>query len=256
MNVFDHRSGEHLEIDGARIYYESCGNQEGPPLVVLHGGLGNIEDFNSILPEVGNDHRVIGIDSRGHGRSTLGSADLAYETIQKDVLRILEHLGLDSVRIIGFSDGGIVGYRLASMTSLKIEKLVTVGADWRPPRGMVREILSRVTGESWRAKFPASYDAYKRQNLQPDFDAFARASVKMWLDASPSGYPGEAVRRISCPLLIVRGDDDHLVSLEEVVDLRQTVEGAKLLNIPFAGHVAFEDQKDIFLMSLRQFLAD
>lgn len=254
MKPFDHRSGEHLEIDGAKIYYEVCGNKEGPALLFLHGGLGSIEDFNGILPDLSGDFRIVGIDSRGHGKSTLGSGELTYERIQKDVLRVLEHLGIDVVSIIGFSDGGIVAYRLAALTSLRVEKLVTIGGDWQPPEDPVREILSRVTGESWRTKFPESYEIYRQHNPEPDFDAFVRSAVKMWLDSAASGYPNEAVRNISCPLLIVRGDDDHLVPLRGVVELRGMVDGSKLLNIPFAAHVAFDDQKDIFLMSLRQFL--
>lgn len=50
MRLFDHHSGEHLNIGGARIYYEVTGNENKPALLFLHGGFGNIEDFNSILP--------------------------------------------------------------------------------------------------------------------------------------------------------------------------------------------------------------
>jgi pimeloyl-ACP methyl ester carboxylesterase len=256
MNTFDHRSGEHLEVDGAKIYYEICGNKEGRPLLFLHGGIGTIEDFNGILSGVGGDFRILGIDSRGHGKSTLGSQELTYEALQRDVLKVLEHLGIDSVSIVGFSDGGIVACRLAALTSLKIEKLVAIGTHWRlPSDDPAREILSRVTGESWKRKFPETYEAYQKHNPEPDFDAFVRSAVKMWLDSGASGYPNQAVRKISCPLLIVRGDDDHLVSLRDTVELREMIGGAKLLNLPFAGHVAFEDQKDMFLIGLKQFLA-
>ena len=223
-------------------------------MLLLHGGFGSIEDFNGLLPALSGDFRVIGIDSRGHGRSTLGSKTLTYEEIQKDVLSVLKHLGIGAISILGFSDGGIVAYRLASMTSLKVEKLVTIGADWQPPSGSVREILSRVTADSWKGKFPESYAAYQKNNPEPDFDAFTRSLVRMWLDSGASGYPNAAVSKISCPLLIVRGDDDHLVPLEAVTELRGRVSNSKLLNIPFAGHVAFDDQRDMFLMSLRQFL--
>lgn len=254
---FDHRSGEHVDIDEARIYYEVTGNENSPALLVLHGGFGNLEDFNTVLPGLDKDFRVIGIDSRGHGKSTLGEHELTYERIQKDVARVLEHLAVDTVRIIGFSDGGIVAYRLASFTSLHIEKLVTIGASWHlkhiEPN---RELFSKVTGESWRKKFPDTYDMYQKLNPEPDFDSLAQASVNMWLDTNPSGHPNEAVKDISCPLLIVRGDDDHLVSRETVCELSGIVKNSRLLNIPFAGHVAFEEQKEIFMISLNDFLKE
>jgi pimeloyl-ACP methyl ester carboxylesterase len=255
MKTFDHNSGEQLEIGGARIYYEVTGNGNGPALLVLHGGFGNLEIFNAILPDLNRDFKVIGIDSRGHGKSTVGPTALTYEQMQNDVLRVLKHLNIDSVSIIGFSDGGIIAYRLVSLTSLKVEKLVTIGSRWHLKNTEpTREIFLNITAESWKAKFPDTYDAYQRLNPEPDFDFLVQSVIKMWLDPDSSGYPNEAVENISCPLLIVRGDDDHLLSREAVVELSGLVKTSRLLNISFAGHVAFEDQKEIFMISLNEFL--
>jgi pimeloyl-ACP methyl ester carboxylesterase len=252
---FDHCSGKHLEVDGAGIYYEVIGADNRPALLVLHGGFGNMAEFNSILPKLSREFKIIGIDSRGQGKSTLGSHGLTYERLQKDVERVLEHLNIDAVSIIGFSDGGIIAYRLASLTTLNIEKIVTIGSNWHSKYiEQVRKIFSKVTGESWRKKFPDTYDTYQKLNPEPNFDSLAQAIVGMWLDSHPSGRPNEAVANISCPLLIVRGDDDHLVSREAAVELCGVVENSTLLNIPFAGHVAFEDHKEIFMVILNEFL--
>jgi pimeloyl-ACP methyl ester carboxylesterase len=120
---FNHQFGEYLETDGARIYYEDSGRKDRPALLFLHGGLGNIAEFNAILPELETKFRVAGIDSRGHGKSTLGAGELTYEQLQKDVEHVLRHLGVSSVSIIGFSDGGITGLRLAASSSLTMENL-------------------------------------------------------------------------------------------------------------------------------------
>ncbi len=73
MRSFDHISGKHFDIDDAKIYCEIIGDEKNPALLFLHGGLGNIEDFNDIISELPDKFRIIGIDSRGHGKSTLGS---------------------------------------------------------------------------------------------------------------------------------------------------------------------------------------
>lgn len=255
MKNFDHNSGAYLECDGAKIYYEVTGNENRPVLLLLHGGFGNIEDFNTILPDLSQQFKIIGIDSRGHGKSTLNSTPLTYERIQKDVELILAHLGINKLSIIGFSDGGIVAYRLASMTSLHIEKLVTIGAYWHLKNAeSVKEIFLKITAESWRKKFPATYDSYQKLNPSPDFDFFTQSIIKMWLDPTASGYPNEAIKNIACPLLIVRGDNDHLLSRDAVVELSGLIKSVHLLNIPFAGHLTFEDQKEIFMLSLNEFL--
>lgn len=81
---FDHHSGKYISVEGARIYVETIGNSNNPVLLVLHGGFGNIEDFNSIIPGLEKDFRVIGIDSRGQGKSTLGTKVLTYELTLRD----------------------------------------------------------------------------------------------------------------------------------------------------------------------------
>jgi len=62
-----------------KIYYKEVGNPDKPVLVFLHGGLGNIEDFNSVVPLLGDAFRIIGVDSRGQGKSSLGVEGLTYE---------------------------------------------------------------------------------------------------------------------------------------------------------------------------------
>ncbi len=257
MKTFDHVSGKYVDTDGARIYHEVIGNEDLPALLVLHGGFGTIEDFNAILPDLEKEFRVIGIDSRGQGKSTLGPGTLTYEQIQKDVERILEHLGIDTLSVIGFSDGGIVAYRLATLTNLKIEKLVTIGSRWHLKNTEpTRETFLKITGESWRTKFPDTFEAYQKLNPEPDFDVLAQSVIQMWLDPNPSGYVNEAVQKIACPLMIVRGDDDHLISLEAVAELHGLVKHSRLLNIPFAGHAAFQDQKEMFVIAVNQFFKD
>ncbi len=62
------------------------------------------------------------------------------------------------------------------------------------------------------------------------------------------------MRQISCDLLVVRGDDDHLVSRANAFELAEAVQGAKLLTIPFAGHVVHEDQADTLMSVVNRFL--
>ena len=252
--MFDHQDGQYIENDGARIYFEARGDEDAPPLLLLHGGFGTLEDFNSLVPAFSDRYWMIAMDTRGHGRSTLGSRPLSYEQLQLDALALLEHLDIESAYIIGFSDGGIAAYRVAAFACERVEKLATIGATWqRRPDDPANELLSKITGESWRKKFPATYDIYQKYNPEPDFDGLARAEVRMWLDPSSSGYPNQAARRICCPLLIIRGANDHLFAKEDAAELEQIVNGSKLETIPNAGHEAHKDQTNDVVQLIQQF---
>jgi pimeloyl-ACP methyl ester carboxylesterase len=153
------------------------------------------------------------------------------------------------------SDGGIAAYRLAAFSTLNIEKLVTIGSRWHVNDALlIKGILLKVTPESWKKKFPEMYNLYQRLNPEPDFDRLMQALVVMWLDQSAAGYPNEQLKQWTNPMLITRGDKDRLTSGKSAADLAGLLKNAMLLNIPFAGHVAFNDQPEIFKIALQQFL--
>src|SRR3982751_1965691 len=142
---FDHRSGDHLSLDSAKIYFEVHGNSADPPLLFLHGGLGTMRDFNGVLPLLRKRYRLIAIDSRGHGKSTLGTAAMSYERLALDATAVLRHLGVDRVSVLGFSDGGITALRMAAQADSRIDKLVAIGtAKMLKPDDPVRKLLGSV----------------------------------------------------------------------------------------------------------------
>jgi pimeloyl-ACP methyl ester carboxylesterase len=64
----------------------------------------------------------------------------------------------------------------------------------------------------------------------------------MALDRSAAGRPNESVKNISCPLLIVRGENDPIVTSSDIAELSKLVKNTSILNIPSAGHEAFQHQ--------------
>lgn len=255
LQAFNHNDGQYIEVDSAKIYYEIQGNQTGEPIVFLHGGFGSIKDFNSILSQLGQNYRLIGIDSRGHGKSTLGTDKLTYKRLEDDLIAVIGHLGLGAVTIIGHSDGGIAAQRIAAGQVVNLKKLVVIGTHWTlKVDDPVREIYASVTTESWQGMFPDSYALYQAVNPAPNFEKITTSLLNLWLDTSEDGYPGEMVRNIDCETLIIRGDDDMLVSRIDIVELTERIKTGTLLNLPFAGHSAHEEQPEIFIWAFSEFM--
>jgi len=221
MEKFNHTSGQHLEIDGAKIYFEEIGNKEKPLLLMLHGGFEDIENLNSIASYLSEHFRILGIDARGHGRSTLGDHPLTYKQMQADVEAILEHLKISTVNILGFSDGGTVAYRIAASNRVKVNKLIAIGTSW---------------------------------SQKDDFEALTQSIVSLWLDRTESGHPDESVRDITANTLLIRGDNDFLVSLESLMELKGKIKNSSLMNVPFAEHVVYEAQPQLTKIVIQQFL--
>ena len=257
ITAFPRNAGSHLHLGDHAIYYEVAGTAQRHALVLVHGGLGNLTEFNSIAGELAKDFSLVGIDLRGHGRSTMGSAPLTYEGMQQDVVAVLEHLKLHTFSLLGFSEGGIVGYRLAAQLQSQIKALVTVGAQWRlSPSYQVCAMTRVPTAEMWEGVFPGSRAYYESVNRSADFSRLVGSAVALWTDLGPAGYPAGSVKDITTPTLIVRGDNDLLLSLDEAASLRSNLPTASFLNVPFAGHEVHKDSPRLFLAVIKDFLAD
>lgn len=162
MHTFNHRDGQHLDIDGARIYVEEQGNPDGSALLFLPGGFDQIETWNLLMPGLAATHRLIGIDSRGHGRSTLGPQPLSYRRLEEDVKAVVRHLGLTCYGVIGHSDGGIVALRLAADPANPVTHIIPIGAQWElPPDDPARDELAQATPTFWRKTFPGTRDLWR-----------------------------------------------------------------------------------------------
>jgi len=252
--AFDHASGRFIASGDARIYVEERGDPKATVLVLLHGGFGSVEDFNSVGPALASKFRLIGVDSRGHGRSTLGSSPLSYALLAEDLGRIVDSLELDEFSILGFSDGGIAAYRWAAGRDPRLKKLVTVGSSWEMSESEPAwKLIAGMTGAKWKRFFPESFEAYERLNPEPDFGRFAEKVIAMWKDSGVDGHPGPLVKKIACDILAVRGDRDRLPSRASLARLQALVENANVLNIPFADHAAFDDAPEIFLEAVDAF---
>src|SRR5216683_3132517 len=94
------RSG-HAAVNGVNYYYAVYGT--GEPLLLLHGGLGQIEMFGPNLTKLAQSRQVIGVDLQGHGRTPLGDRELSLVDIGNDMAGVLKKLGYDKVDVLGYS---------------------------------------------------------------------------------------------------------------------------------------------------------
>lgn len=222
---------------------------------MLHGGLQIRRDFVPLAKYLARDYRLIAIDTRGHGRAGIGTAPMTYRQLQDDFTLVLSALGLQKAGIIGHSDGGIVALRLAASHVVQPESVIAVGAHWiLPDNDPVRQIYQTISLEKWHAMFGDQIATYNGENPDPDFGKLFTAATHMWLGCDNDAYPGASVKDIMCPLLVVHGDDDMLVSRQQAFDLAEQVKGARLLNLPFAKHTLLEDMPERVFPFLQDFM--
>ncbi len=240
---------------GASLHYQIGGKEAAPVMVLLHGGFGSISDFEPLLPRLLQHYRVIAVDTRGHGRSTLGTAALTYAQAADDVRQILRSESVENYSLFGFSDGGITAYRLGAEDE-NVEKIITVGAEWHQKHlNRVRSMFEALNLNIVKEKLSEQLAAYQAANPEPDAEKWIAALKAMWLDESASGYPNESVREITANVLAIRGEADFLLAFDDWVELKTELPYVHLMNVPFATHEAIKEQPEIVWAAVQAFQA-
>lgn len=125
--------GQTATINGADLYYVVRGDAAGPPVLLLHGAIGNTEEWHNVSPAlVDAGYRVVLMDCRGRGRSTWGDRPITFAQMAADALGLLDLLGIAKTRLVGWSDGGIIGLELAITHPDRLNRAVLYGANFTP----------------------------------------------------------------------------------------------------------------------------
>lgn len=225
-------NGKYLTINSSKIYYEEYGN--GIPLLLLHQGLGSIEDVSGIIPELSRHFRVIAPDAPGHGRSEQADS-LSGALLAEYCSAIIDQLKLDSAYVMGWSMGGNTALLLAANRPDKIKRVVS-GASNTKSSGLTREGLELLKEYTVEAVIEDKtwLEHYQSMNPQPDkWIKFWKDTQKMW--SREVKVPDDKLSSINIPVLIIRGDRD-MIKIEHSVDIFQSLKNGQLCIYPNMGH--------------------
>jgi 3-oxoadipate enol-lactonase len=254
-------------VEDGQLFYRVDGKPD-LPVLVLSNSLGT--DHTMWDAQVGaftGKFRLVRYDSRGHGASTVISGDYTMNMLGKDVLSLLDHLGLKTARFCGLSIGGMVGQWLGLNAPDRVKKIVLcntaakIGNEetWNARIETVRKngmrSISEATLQRW---FTPAFQQREPATV---------ARIPKILEATPAeGYASTCaairgadfrpdVRRIRTRTLIVAGTHDPATMPADGQWLAQQIPGAqyKEFNTAHLSNVeapqAFSDAVLKFLVS-------
>lgn len=124
--------GAFLEVNGVRIHYTDEG--EGPPVMLIHGFAVQADlnwRRNGLIDAIKKEFRVIALDLRGHGLSSKPyNADAYGIEMAEDVIRLMDHLGIEKAHVVGYSLGGFITLKLATIHPERMTTACPLGAGW------------------------------------------------------------------------------------------------------------------------------
>jgi pimeloyl-ACP methyl ester carboxylesterase len=203
-----------------------------------------VEGMSYQIRALAKSHFVIAADSRGHGRSTDSNAPLSYSLMSDDMSKLLDHLQINRVDVVGWSDGGIIGLDLAIRRPERIKSLVAISANYD-----VNGIVDSPTLESEVPRVPLRYMLFA-----PDpghWPVFYRKVHSMW--RTQPHYTLNDLGRIKAPTLVMVGEFD-IVKREHSTQLAKAIPGGREFIVEGATHTVPNDKPEIVNRQILSFL--
>jgi len=239
------KKSESIAVNGKNIYYEVYGN--GSPLFLLHGYSQSSNSWRSYVKDYEEEYEVYLVDLTGHGKSEPFKKDLQIKSVAEDLYCLINHLKIERIKAIGFSFGGDVLYQLALINQELIESMITIGAVGTWSILDFPEYLESYIFEN-RENFPWLKESHEGdEQIKGLMEQFKNYIVKL---------SDKELQSIKPEVLIMVGDDDVGISLQEIFRVRRNLPNSDLWILPNVSHGAHEGKnKEEFLKKSKLFLA-
>lgn len=263
-----------------RLRYIDVGPTEpdadpGPPLLLVHGHVSRIEEYDEIVAPLARRHRVLVPDLPGCGYSDKPNQPYSLQTYEDALLGFLDRLGVGTARVGGGSLGGNLTLRLGHRVPDRFTQLAAwapAGA-WQPAR-MVADVgkaIGRAAGRAlfwpfvwvqsrywYEARWPGrgamlkDHFAYYREVMSP---GFARMYFEVAFDQFLHTHFAYA-ERIAQPTLLGWGDQDHGLRMGEgVKQLAKMIPRSELKVFPGARHSLANEVPEALASTMGEFFA-
>ncbi len=276
--------------NGETLAYERVGNGENI-LLCIHGNFSGLKHYRRLMNNVPDGWTLIVPDMRGFGSSTYNARITCLKDFAEDLNEMLDILGINQVAVLGWSLGGGVAMELAVLAPEKVTKLFLQNptscfgyplykqlpsgeyAPFESPEDIgtnvaVKAMLdARITGDDTvfrnMVNLPFCDNQEKEEYLATfmqqanllDAD-WALAVFNMTDKQSAYSIGTNTVKDIKCPVVITRGDHDHMVFPHMVQENIDAFEGrARLITYENCGHSPMIEKTEEFLKDLNEFLA-
>jgi pimeloyl-ACP methyl ester carboxylesterase len=242
-----------LSLDGDDVYFEAHGADDAPVVVLGHGAGGNHAIWYQQVVAFAPHSRVVTWDQRGFGNSTNRHELASPEAATRDLLAILDHLGVERAHVVGQSMGGWAAMGLAIAHPERVQSLV------------LADTLAGIAIDGWwnaAAAIAPRVGAFNHPALADDFcvqhperahlyleigglrrDPLADQTPLM-LQLAKTSYADEQLAALTVPALFIVGSEDEIFPPATVAAAAARVPGSRVETIEGAGHSPYFEQPD------------
>jgi len=267
--------GDMVQVLDQRLHVRESGPQDAPAVLLIHGFGASLHTWEPWAQTLSHQLRVLRLDLPGSGLSPPDTGNDYSDTRSIALINaLLDARGLQKVSLLGHSIGGRIAWTFAATDPQRVDKLVLLAPDGfaspgfeygKPAQVPAAMGLMRWIAPRWllRMNLSPGYfqpDALSEENLSRYHDLMrapgARAAMLARLEQTTLLEPQPLLQQIQAPTLLVWGREDAMIPFANAADYQRDIADNRLLALEKMGHLAMEENPQLALPGVLQFLTE
>ena len=253
-------------VEGCRLSYWVDGPERAHALLLSNPIGATVELWEKQVERFSGSFRVIRYDTRGHGRSDARSGETALDQLGRDVLAVLDAVGVWRAHVCGISLGGLTGLWLGVHAPERVGRLIAANTGARigtPPfwterirtvrthgmRSLADAAMSRWFSAGFRERHPTTVERFRSMLAGAPVEGYVGCCAAL-RDADLRND----IQRIRAATLVIAGAHDEATPPADAESIRAHVPGARLKTLD-AAHLSNVEQPEAFASAVLEFLA-
>jgi len=243
-----------VKIGDINMYYEIHG--EGEPLVMICGAGVSVDMMYGFIPVYSPEYKLVIFDNRGAGQSDAPDIPYTMEMMADDLAGLLDTINIDSAHIMGISMGGMIAQEFTLRHPESVKSLVLActycggpgssiitGPEMTqrmaelPPEEGLMEIMRLCISQKFLDENPGLLEKIVEQMMKNPISPHGQMRQS---EAEMGHNTYERLPEIKAPTLVIHGDADQIVPVENARILASRIPGAEIVIFPDAGHMLLE----------------
>ena len=224
------------------------------PLLLLHGAIGSEKQFEKLKEELEGHYDVLTMNFSGHGGREI-PGEFSIEQFAGEVMEFLNSKGIQRISIFGYSMGGYVALYLARHNPEVVERLVTLATKFNWTEETAAREVKMLQPDIIEGKLPQFAQELKERHSTADWKKVLTNTADMLLRMGVSNpLMVDDIKLISCPVLLMVGDKDKMVTAEETISVYRQLSSGQLAILPGTPHPIEQTDAAMIAYHLNRFL--
>lgn len=224
-------------------------------IILLHGAIGSADQLTDLRINIADSFKVHGINFNGHGGSPFGTHPFSIKLFAEEVIAYLDEHKIETINVFGYSLGGYVALYLGNHYPLRISKIITLATKFKWDEAIAEKENKMLQPEKIEELLPAFATSLQKRHAPNDWKLLLKKTADMLTKMGHSNpIKPKEFETIHHQTLLMLGDKDKMVSLDETLKVYKALPHAQLAVLPNSPHQIEMINMESLVNELKTFL--